>query len=437
MSKLCRRSRLMVAVCGLILAACAGPPPTPTPVPTLTPTTIPTETPTELPSEAPSEVPTEVPVLVATALPSETPAPTVAEVLPPTLTPVPSTTPSATASATLAPPPATLTPLPPTETLTFTATPLPTASPLPTATLLPSPTLIPPSATPAPTAVALVLNVPVGPEPAAAILAGGYLWVALADGSLYAYAQDGTRLAVIPTDPNPAALATDGLRLWVAHRTGIVTQVEATTGTITARWTLACGPCQLRDIVWDGTSLWVSSFAQSSLLRLDVTTGAAAALPAGADSPTRLAVDAYGLLVLHQSLVEPSVILTRHDLASGAVIGSLTASGFPTALLADGRGVWVALRSQDSGVLVRYDAATLTESFQVAADPINDLLVVGEQLYSADFSTNAVSARSLASGAVLGVQPVGALPQALVYDRGLLWVLNRRDGSLTRLWIGP
>jgi len=73
----------------------------------------------------------------------------------------------------------------------------------------------------------------------------------------------------------------------------------------------------------------------------------------------------------------------------------------------------------------------------VEAAPINDLILAGGRLFSADFINDTVTARNPASGEVLAVEMAADLPQALAATPdGFLWVLSRRAGVLTRLWIG-
>ena len=117
--------------------------------------------------------------------------------------------------------------------------------------------------------------------------------------------------------------------------------------------------------------------------------------------------------------------------------GSLTSGGFPTAVLSDGPNLWLALRETEAGILVHLDAETLTETWRVEAAPINELLLAAGSLWSADFANDTVTRRNPETGEVLDVYPAGDLPQALAYGDSLLWVVNRRSGSLTRYWIGP
>jgi streptogramin lyase len=280
--------------------------------------------------------------------------------------------------------------------------------------------------------------VAVGLEPQDIALVNGLVWVAQADGSILVLSGEGQPLASIPTDSGTVGLATDNAaRLWVAHRGGTITQIDATTGAVTARWVVPCANCLVRGIYWDGAALLVSNFAENTLTRIDPANGAMSTIPTAADSPTVVASDAYGLLVLHQSLMEESVVLTRYDRSTGQHLASITAPGFPTAILSSGGDLWLALRDSDTGSLVHYDAATLAETWRVEAAPINDLLLAAGSLWSADFANDTVTRRNPYTGEVLDVYPVGDLPQALAYDgSGLLWVVNRRAGTLTRLWIG-
>ena len=62
--------------------------------------------------------------------------------------------------------------------------------------------------------------------------------------------------------------------------------------------------------------------------------------------------------------------------------------------------------------------------------------MINGSLWSADFETDTVSRRDLTSGELLDRYSVGDLPQAMAFDNGLLWVVNRRAGTLTRLWLG-
>ncbi len=427
---------LSVLVLSLILlVSCGGPEPSATPAPTQssTPTTGPAPAQyTVTPPPQPSHTPTTIP-------PTRTP-------VPPTATPTDTQTATATTTDTPLPPTSTFTstPLPP----TFTDSPVPpTPTPSPTNTLIPPTHTPPPTNTPVPTntpspvpptPVALVLDITVGPEPQDIELANGLLWVVQTDGRVQVLSNEGQVLAAVQTDSGAVGLTSDGMqRVWIAHRSGIISQLDATSGAVTARWTLPCSNCLVRGIHWDGGALLVSNFAEHTLTRLDVSNGAMSTIPLDAESPTAISSDAYGLLVLHQSLAEETVVMTRHDRNTGQLLGSITAKGFPTAILSSGQDLWLALRNEESGSIVHYDAATLAETWRVEAAPINDLLLTGSGLWSADFVNDTVTKRNPATGEVLDVYPAGDLPQALAYTDGLLWVVNRRAGTLVRLWVGP
>lgn len=279
------------------------------------------------------------------------------------------------------------------------------------------------------------MDIPVGPDSQDIALANGFLWIAFADGHIEALTQEGQPAAVVRTDLGTVALATDGRRLWAAHRNGSISQIEATTGAVTARWTIPCSRCLLRGIHWDGAALFVSNFGENALARIDVETGAITTLPPVAEGPTAILSDPYGLLVLHQSLQENSVVLTRLDHA-GQPVNSFSAAGFPTAIASGDDAFWLALRDADRGFISRYDAATLAEVWRVEAAPVGALLLAPPGLFSAESADATVTLRDPESGEVLAVYPTGDLPQALAYENGLLWVLNRRGESLTRLWVG-
>lgn len=391
MSRLRRQRFATLLIFGLLmLAACAGPEPTPTPSAT--------------PTSTPSSTPTATPTLTPTSTPSTTATPTVTATLTAT------TTCTATASA----------------TSTWTPTTIPDTS---------TPTL-PATDTLQPTLIAAVLDASVGIEPQAVAAAGGFIWVVHSEGTLLALQPDGTPRTTIQVTGGATVITTDGLRLWIAHRAGIVTQVEGTTGVVTSTWLMPCTECLLRGIHWDGAVLWVSNFAENTLYRTDITNGTITVIPAGAESPTMLGSSGSRLYVLHQSLAAESVVLTVHDMATGETLNGLTATGFPTAILSDGMAVWLSLREEETGTLVRLDAATLAVTALIEATPANALLTIGGSLWSADFETNTVSRRDMITGEVLDRYPVGELPQAMAYDNGFLWVVNRRAGTLTRLWLG-
>ncbi len=385
----------------LILAACGGPPPT------VTPSSTPTSSPT--PTVTPSLLPTATPVALQ-AQPTATPTATH------------TSTPTDTATAAHTP-----TPIP-----TATRMPLPTPSDTPTrpASLTP-----PPTNTAPPTRVALLTDIRTNAEPQDISVAGGLLWVVHADGSLLVYTLQGVRVRTVRIDGGAVILATDGERLWAAHRSGLISQVDTISGAVTARWTLGCANCLVRGLHWDGAALWASNFAEHTLSRIDPASGAISTFPAGANSPTAITSDTYGLIVLHQDLIPGGTVLTRHDRA-GQTIASLSDPAFPTAALSDGDRLWLALSEGTSGYLACFDTQTLTERWRVEAGPINDLLIAGSSLWSADYATDTVTRRDPTSGDVLDIYPAGDLPQALAYDGGYLWVANRRSGTLLARWIG-
>ncbi len=400
------RRRLFVWVAAVslpILAACGGPPPTATPSPTPTMTPSPTATVTPSPSLTPTTVATQ---MQPTATPTTTHTPTPTDTA--TATQMPMDVPTATQT------------LPPTPSDTPTRPP----------SLTP-----PPTNTAPPTHVALLTDIRTSVEPQDISVAGGLLWVVHADGSLLTYTLQGGRVRATRLDGGTVLLATDGTRLWAAHRNGLISQIDTASGATTARWTLGCTTCLVRGLHWDGAALWASNFAEHTLSRIDPVGGAISTLPAGADSPTAITSDAYGLIVLHQDLTPGGTVLTRHDHA-GQLIASLSDPAFPTAVLSDGDRLWLALSEGASGYLACFDALTLAERWRVEARPINDLLIAAGSLWSADYATDTVTRRDPATGDVLDIYPAGDLPQALAYDGSYLWVANRRSGTLLARWIG-
>ncbi|MFC1959842.1 hypothetical protein ACFLYO_03945 [Chloroflexota bacterium] len=432
----------IISISLLFLAACGGsestPPPTPSiPSPTMQdpppaqftvtprPTTSPTPTPipptvTPLPPTATATFTPLPPTATATSTPSQTPTP-----IPPTATPLPPTF-----TVTPIPPTATVTPIPP--TITPTVTPSSTATTTPTLTHTP----LPPTNTPQPTPVAAILTVPLGLEPQGIAIANNQVWAIHPDGTLQAITTDGQAATGLQLDRGGINLTTDGSRLWVIHRSGIITQIDTAQPAITARWQLPCTNCLYRAIHWDGNALYASNFGENTLTRFDPATTASFTFNTPAAGPTTITSDPYGLLVLHQSLQQDSTSLARYNPQTGELLATIEAVGFPTAILSAGGELWLALRDEEAGVIVQYNAQTLDEIWRVAAAPLNDLLLAENGLWSADFINNTVTQRDASSGAVLTTHPVGTLPQALAYQDNFLWVVNRREGSITRLWLG-
>ena len=76
-----------------------------------------------------------------------------------------------------------------------------------------------------------------------------------------------------PTGPNPVGITYDGLNLWTANNgtgpgTGSITRVVSSVTTFTT------GLSQPQGILFDGANLWVTDAGDTTLKRMDTTTGA-------------------------------------------------------------------------------------------------------------------------------------------------------------------
>ncbi len=174
-------------------------------------------------------------------------------------------------------------------------------------------------------------------RPAALAAGAGRVWVADPAARQLAEINPATGAVqrTLSLDLRPTAISIAGPAIWVAG-SGTVEQLAAATGQVLARVRVP-GTAALAAAAG---SLWVVSSRAGTITRIDLATGAVTGtIPAG-PGPAALAVGPGSVWVANSD----TATITRIDPRTGQVIVRLPVTGNPTSLTVAGNRIWTALQ---------------------------------------------------------------------------------------------
>lgn len=235
---------------------------------------------------------------------------------------------------------------------------------------------------------ALVGTFPTGDGPDDIALDAGRVWVANcnSDDVVALDTDDGTVLARFPIGDCPSRVVPAAGQLFVASKSGSLYRMDPATGTVTD--VVAIGG-DVEDMIFDGTSVWVSGPLGHEVVRLDDLDGALRVTRIGFSCPRGLADDGENLWVASPCFgtvtkLRKSDLANMGDIPVGPVADAVTGVEY------DGRRVWVS--RQYAGTIAGVDPATGTVDTMVVVGgrPLR-MASDGTNLWAADFNGGLVA----------------------------------------------
>ena len=274
----------------------------------------------------------------------------------------------------------------------------------------------------------------------AIVILGGGALVAVVIVAASAFALSGLfggpKVATYPVGASPRALLFDGQSLWVANFfDSTLTQLSAggcagnpdPCGHAVNTYKVDNQPVALAS---DGKSLWIASALAESLTQFDPVAGRPVAHYRLPNVPSAL------LRVGDTLWVANSFTGTvTHIGSDGNIIGDYRAGHNPVALAYDGKSLWVA--NEDTARIIRLDTATgrILNNYPLGGQP-TALAFDGTHLWAALGDTNEVAELDPASGKVLARVAVGKRPVSLFFDGATLWSADQAGNSVSRIDVG-
>jgi hypothetical protein len=180
--------------------------------------------------------------------------------------------------------------------------------------------------------------------------------------------------------------------------------------------------------------------ARAALIKADPRTGVSEARTAIVGTARGLAATADAAWVAFARQVSPSEsvgVVLRVSSATDRVVATVRTGTWPSALVANPHGVWVANAAPffKRGSLVHIDPVTnRVDGRPIPLGPAPSGLAVGAgSVWVADATEGTVRRIDVARRRTVATIRVGREPYALVFARGSLWVTNSDDSTVTRI----
>ena len=232
---------------------------------------------------------------------------------------------------------------------------------------------------------------------------GGYLWVTSTDQNptitKMSSASDGTIWGTYPTGNSPQALTFDGTFMWVANTNdSTVSKINTSTGaTIGTPTSLGSGANPV-SLLFDGTYIWAGN-TNATVSKLDPATG---------------------------------TLLTTYNVA-----GRMAA-----ALVFDGSFLWIANGSSINDILNNDLGSSVSKmnpangaiigTYTVGLSP-SALVFDGQYIYASNANSNSVTILEPTTGAVKGTIPVGSYPVGMITAGRNIWTTNATSNNVTKV----
>ena len=261
---------------------------------------------------------------------------------------------------------------------------------------------------------------------------GTNLWVASSEQSNVTRIDRGTGKMTTFAMPGlkPVDIAFDGTWVWTANTFGGVSRIDPATGVFTS---FPVAGASMGGLFFDGTSLWKTNDNQSSLTRIDPSTGSSSlvAMPAGAQGSREIAYDGSSLWVTNignkVSRIDPdSGTGANFDLPAGAV--------GPAGIVFDGTSIWTA--NITSSNVTRIDPTTgAGENVSLPGDANGTIAIAfdGTDIWTTSFVSSKISRIDADTGRGVNVAFYGASPIDIVFDGTNMWTISSFSNSIARL----
>ena len=218
-----------------------------------------------------------------------------------------------------------------------------------------------------PTTNAVVAEIPVGTAPTGIATDDRWVWVTnRLDHTLSRIDPNDESTKTFAVGATPLGVATAAGSVWVADSdSNLVVQVDAKSGTITARVPVGNGPSALAATP-QGDAVWVVNSRSGTVFRIDTTTANVTAAQAVGADPTGIGIGTDGVWVAVPSTSE----IVKLDPASGQIIGRFPVGASPRSLVVDSAGPLFTARavegSHRGGTL---SVVSLARDFPETTDP--------------------------------------------------------------------
>ncbi len=170
-----------------------------------------------------------------------------------------------------------------------------------------------------------------------------------------------TRVRIGDVVPDgPGAIAAYGNSVWVAPATGLLTRLDATTGTVTRRLDPNASPA---GVAIGAGAVWLTDHEADNVIRVDPT-GLLTAIPVGS-APTGIATGAGGVWVVDS--LDDDVV--RIDPSTRSVTATIRVGHSPNGIAVGAGSVWVA--NGGDGTVTRIDPVTdrIQATIEVGGSP--------------------------------------------------------------------
>jgi hypothetical protein len=261
-------------------------------------------------------------------------------------------------------------------------------------------------------------------------------WARLAGGGLdtvgiatRAWWADPTRPFEVALPSFAGDVAFDGARIWMSGGNSVI-KLDPETGDVIAQVPLTAPTA----IAFDGSNMWVSTVGdglttQDSLVEIDPATNSIkSTIPIGFDHTPREIVYDGTYLWLSAHL---SSRLIKFDVASKSVITQLVVADQPSAMVFDGQSIWVAGEGAETVQKVNPSTNQVIDALNVYADGL---------AYDGRFIWAAVEGDVLkidpATNSVVATVAAGDHRGGIRFDGRHIWVWNRTNRTVSKIDAG-
>ncbi len=241
-----------------------------------------------------------------------------------------------------------------------------------------------------------------------------------------------TIVAAVPVGIRPGPVAADARSVWVGNL-GDRTLTRIDVGRRAPAGVVSLGNRTPTAIAAGAGAVWVVHGLRGELSRVDPQFGRVTRTIAVTSRPGSSSGGGVSIGSGHVWAVYGNSTLARVDPVAVRRSGSGLAGAIPTAVVADGRAVWVA-NSADSNV-ERFDPSTFQEG------PVRTI-TVGRRPAALAFGAGALWVANRGDDSVERIDPgtssrfpirVGDEPAAVAVGAGAVWVANSGDGTVSRI----
>ena len=189
--------------------------------------------------------------------------------------------------------------------------------------------------------------------------------------------------------------------------------------------TLAASP---QSIASDGTDVWLTDFSNNDVIEVDIATQAVVNTITVGSEPYDVAADGSHVWVTNFG----SGTVSEIDASTATVIHTITVGNGPVGIAADGTHVWVT--NSNDGTVSEIDAATATvvNTITVGSNPYA-IAAEGTHVWVVNSNDGTVSEIDAATATVVNTITVGSNPLSITADSADVWVGNTVGFTISKI----